>query len=428
MRKLLIILTRKYPYAFGEPFLESEINKHTQYYEKIMILAQDVSKGEKQTRALPEKTEAHITATGHRKSMRLKDLAVTPIHLLKPDLREHEETVTRKLNIMQRGFLCNFESRCIRLENEAIEILKYQDFSGYDQIVIYSYWLFANAMVAVSLKDYIKKKMHYSGKIVVISRAHRYDIYEDANKICYLPFRNYLLKKVDYIFPCSDSGTNYLKTKYKNVKSVIETAYLGTRDYGISSDNKNSEFHIVSCSRVVKVKGLERLIDELALVKTGNKKVLWTHIGGGIEGKTKYFNSIKEYTKRKLKNIDFEFLGGMQNQQVYDYYKTNKVDVFINVSYSEGLPVSLMEASSFGIPIIATDVGGSAEMIDQEQRNGFLLSKDFKSGELQKKIELLVNESEEMYRNRRIAARNLWEKKYNAETNYSKFAQKISNL
>ena len=67
MRKLLIILTRKYPYAFGEPFLESEINKHNPYYDKIMVLAQDVSKREVMTRALPEKTEAYITATGSTK-------------------------------------------------------------------------------------------------------------------------------------------------------------------------------------------------------------------------------------------------------------------------------------------------------------------------------------------------------------------------
>ena len=66
----------------------------------------------------------------------------------------------------------------------------------------------------------------------MISRAHRYDIYEDANKINYLPFRKYLLNKVDYVFPCSDNGTMYLKTKYQDIESVIETAYLGTRDYG----------------------------------------------------------------------------------------------------------------------------------------------------------------------------------------------------
>ena len=163
-------------------------------------------------------------------------------------------------------------------------------------------------------------------------------------------------------------------------------------------------------------------------MERGDKRVLWTHIGGGVEGKTKYFDSIREYAKAKLKNIDFEFLGGMQNQQVYDYYKSNKVDVFVNVSYSEGLPVSLMEASSFGIPVIATDVGGSAEIIDKEQKNGFLLDKDFEIGALRKKIELLLNESEETYCKRRITARKLWEKKYNAEKNYTDFAKKIHEI
>lgn len=172
MRKLLIILTRKYPYAFGEPFLESEINKHNPYYDKIMVLAQDVSKREVMTRALPEKTEAYITATGSRKSMRLKDLFASFSHLLKPDSCESEEYAARKLDIVQRCFLCNFESRCVRLEKEAVEILKQQNFSDYDQIVIYSYWFFANATVAVRLKEYIKKEMNYSGQITVISRAH----------------------------------------------------------------------------------------------------------------------------------------------------------------------------------------------------------------------------------------------------------------
>ena len=67
-------------------------------------------------------------------------------------------------------------------------------------------------------------------------------------------------------------------------------------------------------------------------------------------------------------------------------------------------------------------------MINKEQKNGFLLDKDFEIGALQKKIELLLNESEEMYCKRRIAARELWEKKYNAEKNYTAFAKKIYEI
>lgn len=36
------------------------------------------------------------------------------------------------------------------------------------------------------------------------------------------------------------------------------------------------------------------------------------------------------------------------------------------MSLSEGIPVSIMEAISFGIPIIATNVGGNAEIVNDE--------------------------------------------------------------
>ena len=39
------------------------------------------------------------------------------------------------------------------------------------------------------------------------------------------------------------------------------------------------------------------------------------------------------------------------------------IDLFINTSSSEGVPVSIMEALSVGIPIIATDVGGTKEIV-----------------------------------------------------------------
>ena len=57
--------------------------------------------------------------------------------------------------------------------------------------------------------------MNYSGQITVISRAHRYDIYENANKINYLPFRKYLLNKVDYVSHAQITVTMYLKRNIK---------------------------------------------------------------------------------------------------------------------------------------------------------------------------------------------------------------------
>lgn len=59
--------------------------------------------------------------------------------------------------------------------------------------------------------------------------------------------------------------------------------------------------------------------------------------------------------------------------------------MFINVSSSEGLPVSIMEACSFGIPIIATNVGGTAEIV-QAGVNGILLKEQFETEVLKQAI------------------------------------------
>ena len=59
--------------------------------------------------------------------------------------------------------------------------------------------------------------------------------------------------------------------------------------------------------------------------------------------------------------------------------------MFINVSSTEGIPVSIMEAMSFGIPVIATAVGGTPEIVNNE--NGYLLSKDPSAKELAEVIQ-----------------------------------------
>jgi len=73
-------------------------------------------------------------------------------------------------------------------------------------------------------------------------------------------------------------------------------------------------------------------------------------------------------------NVDYKFLGRLDHVEVFSYFKNNPVDVLINTSSSEGLPVSIMEAMSFGIPIIATDVGGTSEPVTD--KTGILIPGD----------------------------------------------------
>ena len=94
-----------------------------------------------------------------------------------------------------------------------------------------------------------------------------------------------------------------------------------------------------------------------------------------------------------------------------------EVFFFVNVSESEGIPVSIMEAASFGIPIIATDVGGTSEIVDNS--NGFLIENNkliFEDVAFYLESALSLGESE--YMSRRVNSRKKWLELYNSSNNF----------
>ena len=90
------------------------------------------------------------------------------------------------------------------------------------------------------------------------------------------------------------------------------------------------------------------------------------------------------------------FPGNIDHQKLLNKYENNKVDIVISSSITvldvfEGIPVSLMEAMSYEIPIIATDVGGTKELVDGQ--SGILVNqKD--SEALKNSILKLINDIE----------------------------------
>ena len=114
------------------------------------------------------------------------------------------------------------------------------------------------------------------------------------------------------------------------------------------------------------------------------------------------------------------------NSEVLEYYKESNPSVFINLSSSEGIPVSIMEAMSFGIPCIATDVGGNSEIVNK--KNGVLISKKSPINEVKEAILKIIDSSIENQLSFNTEAYATWENNYNSETNYNEFIKSIKNL
>ena len=150
--------------------------------------------------------------------------------------------------------------------------------------------------------------------------------------------------------------------------------------------------------------------------------IKWVHFGDGREKK-----KLTRLSETKLgDNINWEFKGRVSNSDVLNWYQENKPSIFINVSSSEGIPVSIMEAMSFGVPCISTDVGASSEIVNKQ--NGKLISSNPKKDELIEAINYFRNLPDVDYQSYSSAAYETWEKKYNAERNYKRFTEVISNL
>ena len=135
---------------------------------------------------------------------------------------------------------------------------------------------------------------------------------------------------------------------------------------------------------------------------------------------------MKQYINIELpENIKVNLPGQLSNNEIYKYYQENNVSLFINVSSSEGLPVSIMEACSFGIPIIATDVGGTKEIVS-DGYNGYLLSENFESKVLACAIEKIYSMEENNYELLCCHSRNKYLNSFSAEKNYCDFCSILS--
>ena len=81
-----------------------------------------------------------------------------------------------------------------------------------------------------------------------------------------------------------------------------------------------------------------------------------------IAGGGPYADALIEQAGVENVRSSIKFTGPVSRDAVVNLLK--EATVFINPSYSEGLPTSVMEASAMGVPVVATNVGGTVELID----------------------------------------------------------------
>jgi glycosyltransferase involved in cell wall biosynthesis len=415
--KTLVLITSNFPFGTGESFIESEFPFLNRNFDRTIIISQNTLGNI--TRTIPENVGVYRynTSTSFLGFFCLPGLFILNsgdiINILRKEI-EFRLISANKLTI--RNFFHLFKKiiKAFQLKDFIIKKLNLEGIN--ESIVFYSYWLKtgAHAIALLNYRDSIK-----------IARAHGSDLYEEKTKSGYLPLLKFSAINLDAIFFISKQGMQYFEKKTKIHRPGFIVSYLGSVGPAFENINKakSDKFVIVSCSNMVPLKRIDLIITALTIVET-KKEIRWLHFGDGILKEE--LEILAKSRLGPLKKVRYQFMGHYPNEELMKFYGSNQVDLFINASSTEGLPVSIMEAQSFGIPVIATDTGGVREVVTEG--TGSLLSVDFRPDDLAEMImhyeALTENEVNEIKGN----AFNNWKLNFNASSNYEDFISKVNSI
>jgi len=408
-KNIIILITNAFPFMQVEQFLETEINYFNK--NKLIIVPSLISEVQ---RDIDDKIKVeYFLAKNIQLSLTKKLLYIMNGICNKLFIKEHINE-----NLLNKSKLKIYLSSYIRYKKY------YELFDTYfsnleflSQTIVYTYW---NTEITYALQM-LKVKYNY----ILVSRIHGYDIYKERRPFEYMPLKKQFTNNIDKIFTITDNAKKYLNDTYGFSYNKLEVSRLGVENKNIiTKPNKKNVLHIVSCSFLLNVKRVDKIIEALNIISKMNPNInyQWTHIGGG-----KLYNKLQQRANilfKDVMNVEFNFLGNLDNIDVYQFYKENSVDVFVNTSVSEGVPVSIMEAMSCHIPIIAPDVGGISDMLI-DKVNGCLLSADCLIIEIVNALDMC-----EYFKDRktREASYQIYNEKYNAKYNYSAFIKKLITL
>lgn len=171
------------------------------------------------------------------------------------------------------------------------------------------------------------------------------------------------------------------RDKVLDSKSNVKVIHNGSTTPSEQSINYSVHMplRLVMIARFSPQKDQETLINAVTKLPKDSYKL--TFVG---DGETLQTN--KELVSKYGLNHNIKFAGFKDD--ISDELINN--DVYILSTHYEGLPISIIEAMSYGLPILATNVGGNSEMLENNI-NGFLFtSKD----ELAEKLNYLINNPE----------------------------------
>lgn len=404
-KKKLVILTSRFPFDGGEYFLELESKYWTKSPDINIFIVPFFSS--KNIRELPPWVQLRTDVCDNNSK------TARAFFILKALLSPF---FFRELNQLYKNSVISIQT-VKRALLDMSRILQFK--AGLDRLIddigdidlIYSYWN-NNPCYAAALQ-----KMKGRAK-VIFSRAHGSDLYRHALQNRYMPYKDQFAAVLDTVHCVSVSGQEYYVRNYPINSKKVAVSRLGVHvDDAYSAPSPSNQLRLISISNCILLKRLHIIVDGINLYARTypHDQIEWTHLGDGPT-----LDFLKSYAQESFsgkEKIKVNFLGRLKNNEVVDLLQNGTYDAIVNVSASEGVPVSLMEAMAKGILPIAPEVGGISEIV--QSPHGYLMKANPDGEDLKNGLEWARQNAKD--KTIRAAVKEFIVSRYNASRNYSQF-------
>lgn len=405
----LIMVSHNY-----HPFLLNEIKFASEVFEEVFVIALEnkevcmkYENNSKVKLCMFSKAELHRVAL--RSSFQIFDKE-----------KRDELLQVIKTNRISKKYIKEY-LLYLAMENICIEWCKKINVNGENSrhYVALACWYASDAYAIYQLK---KKYRELS----IFSLAHSFEIDPVKNPYIVDLFRKQYHEHLKCVYFISKNVMREFNNSIGKLLNLscdnVKVRYLGTlkKQPGYTKRNEQLPYHILTCSYVVPVKRVSEFYN--VLNKYADIPLIWTHIG---EGKG-FMDLSRETEKKDNQYLKVNLLGKMTNDDIHKFYIENNIDLFVNYSTSEGIPVSIMEAIAYGVPVVATDVGGNSEIVNDSY--GAIVPVDVKGIVLWKTIKgLLQKDKDELIEMKKMASA-FFNCNFNADSIRVSFYQEILRI
>lgn len=367
----LLLLTQTYPFGRGESFVESELELLRMDWSVTVVPAYGI---EGVARSLPGGVELDLSlARGSLVAEAIRFLAGSAARAASvSELRRHGSRLLHPRRAAYAVYYLLRGGRAARWLRRRLDA---------EPASVLCYWSNAEAFGA-ALATRSRREIRFA------CRAHRGDLYENLAPAGYLPFRDEIVERAQVVLAVSDDGARHLARRHPEHADKVVTSRLSLRDGPYPMTERTDDAIVVaSCSTDAPVKRLPMLASTVARLAAlrADRRILWLHAGLDTA-------RIASMTPgRTPANLSIEGTGWLAPDRVRETWRSRRPDVFVNLSSSEGVPVSIMEALSMGVPTVATAAGGTAELVDEGV--GALLPVDLEVGDAARALSDVVDRS-----------------------------------